>query len=180
MFECTGCYWALEDEFYYPMTPCDCCNNKIVQTMTIEREHHINEGDTLINDLQVPRAPIQHRRMRTMDRNGTIQLCQALNYIHEENNRMTIQRNRYSMRKELFCTTSEHGKSMNPNKVAQVFTVPECKSDTKSLIKIMKVIKLSEIDNSIRLYRGKTSFLCHYMFIRCCNRNSNAANSTFT
>ena len=36
VFECIGRYWALEDEFYYPMTPCNCYNDHTLQTMMAE------------------------------------------------------------------------------------------------------------------------------------------------
>ena len=64
-----------------------------------------------------------------MDRNKTIQLHKTLNYIQEENNKMTIQRNKYFMLKELLHTTSERQKSVDLREVAQLLVVTEYKSD---------------------------------------------------
>ena len=64
-----------------------------------------------------------------MDRNKTIQLHKTLNYIQEENNQMTIQRNKYFMLKELLHTTSKRQKSVDLSEVAQLLVVTEYKSD---------------------------------------------------
>ena len=64
-----------------------------------------------------------------MDRNKTIQLHKTLNYIQEENNKMTIQRNKYFMLKELLHTTSKRQKSVDLSEVAQLLVVTEYKSD---------------------------------------------------
>ena len=64
-----------------------------------------------------------------MDRNKTIQLHKTLNYIQEENNKMTIQRNKYFILKELLHTTSKRQKSVDLREVAQLLVVTEYKSD---------------------------------------------------
>ena len=66
-----------------------------------------------------------------MDRNETIQLCKTLNCIREENDRMTIWRNRYFILKELLHTATECGKNMDPIEVVELLAAPEYKSDTE-------------------------------------------------
>ena len=129
VFECTSHYWALEDEFYYLMTLCNRFNEHTLQTMMTEYEYRVNESKTLLNDLRVLGVPVPCRCARTMDRNKTIQLHKTLNYIQEENNQMTIQRNKYFMLKELLHTTSERQKSVDLSEVAQLLVVTEYKSD---------------------------------------------------
>lgn len=51
VFECTGRYWALEDDFYYQITPCDRYNNQIVQTMAREWNYRVNKAKNLVDDL---------------------------------------------------------------------------------------------------------------------------------
>lgn len=92
------------------MTPCDHYHSRIVQTMTTEWAYHVNKVETLVDDLQVLRTPISYHHAITMDKNKTIQLSQALNYICDENNKMAIRRNKYFMLKEMLCSALECGR----------------------------------------------------------------------
>lgn len=136
-FECTRRYWALEDEFYYPITPCDRNNDHIIQTIKREWDYHVNESEILVDDLQVLGALIPCRRAVTMHRNGMLEFCKALNCIREENNRMAIQRNKYFMLKELLSSVAECGRRTQSGEVGHIMTLPECKSDTECLMKVM-------------------------------------------
>lgn len=66
-----------------------------------------------------------------MDRNRCIQLCWAINSIREENNKKAIQRNKFSMRKEMLYNASKHGEIAKPYKFYQIITLHKRKSDTK-------------------------------------------------
>ena len=60
-----------------------------------------------------------------------IQLHKALNCIREENNIMTIQRNRHFMLKNLFHTTTKSGQNLNLIEVVELLMAPQYKLDTK-------------------------------------------------
>ena len=69
VFEIIGWYWALEDEFHYPMTIRDHYSPQILHVISTKWSYQVNEAEYLAGDLLLLGAPIPKRRAINIDRN---------------------------------------------------------------------------------------------------------------
>ena len=86
IFRATGCHWALDDDFSYPIDPGQHNSHSVLVKMTEEWEYRIRQSEALREEaieltLRVPKARAIGMRRCEMD-----EIRNALYRIREKNN----------------------------------------------------------------------------------------------
>ena len=101
IFRAMRSYWALEDEFRYPLDPNLRDSPRVVNRMTEEWSFLITQSDEFYNEMIRYGVKVPHRIAIKMPIDTIDGLRTALNRIREEKNRMKIRLNCYYLQNEI-------------------------------------------------------------------------------
>ena len=101
IFRAMGRYWALEDEFRYPLDPNLRDSPRVVNRMREEWSFLVTQSDEFCKEMIRYGVKVPHQIATKMPIDTIDGLRSALNRIREENNRIKIRLNRYYLQNEI-------------------------------------------------------------------------------